>query len=234
MFVPHSVGGQSVDPMTACCGVFPSSSSACTIPTPRSRQSAPALSAVIAETRSTRTSSGEYPTLCHRSPATRRRGRLRPGGLRREHWLRRQDRPPASTAVPSAACASTRRRTSARPSAIATSNDDIVRHRRRALPSGAADRAVPRPLHLARTGTGLDLIDHAVPRMILQIIFLVACIGAALEPLMTPTTTPTARPVPPVRVRPIRDSPRLPHRISTSARAARSSMVWCARGCANC
>jgi uncharacterized membrane protein len=38
----------------------------------------------------------------------------------------------------------------------------------------------PANLHLARTGTDLDFTDHTVPRTILQIIFLVACIGAAL------------------------------------------------------
>lgn len=38
----------------------------------------------------------------------------------------------------------------------------------------------PANLHLARTGTELDFTDHTVPRTILQIVFLVACIGAAL------------------------------------------------------
>jgi uncharacterized membrane protein len=39
---------------------------------------------------------------------------------------------------------------------------------------------LPANLHLARTGTDLDLIDHTVPRTILQIVFLAACAGAAL------------------------------------------------------
>jgi uncharacterized membrane protein len=38
----------------------------------------------------------------------------------------------------------------------------------------------PANLHLARTGTDLDLIDHTVPRTILQIVLLAACAGAAL------------------------------------------------------
>jgi uncharacterized membrane protein len=38
----------------------------------------------------------------------------------------------------------------------------------------------PANLHLARTGTDLDRTDHTVPRTILQIAFLAACIGAAL------------------------------------------------------
>jgi uncharacterized membrane protein len=38
----------------------------------------------------------------------------------------------------------------------------------------------PANLHLAKTGTDLDFIDHTVPRTILQIVFLAACAGAAL------------------------------------------------------
>lgn len=38
----------------------------------------------------------------------------------------------------------------------------------------------PANLHLARTGTDLDFTDHTVPRTILQIVFVAACIGAAL------------------------------------------------------
>jgi uncharacterized membrane protein len=38
----------------------------------------------------------------------------------------------------------------------------------------------PANLHLAGTGTDLDFIDHTVPRTILQIVFLAACVGAAL------------------------------------------------------
>jgi uncharacterized membrane protein len=37
----------------------------------------------------------------------------------------------------------------------------------------------PANLHLAKTGTDLDLIDHTAPRTILQIAFLAACAGAA-------------------------------------------------------
>jgi uncharacterized membrane protein len=39
---------------------------------------------------------------------------------------------------------------------------------------------LPANLHLARTGTDLDLMDHTVPRTILQIVFLAACAGATL------------------------------------------------------
>jgi uncharacterized membrane protein len=38
----------------------------------------------------------------------------------------------------------------------------------------------PANLHLARTGTDLDLTDHTIPRTMLQIVFLAACAGAAL------------------------------------------------------
>jgi uncharacterized membrane protein len=38
----------------------------------------------------------------------------------------------------------------------------------------------PANLQLAGTGTDLDFIDHTVPRTILQIVFLAACVGAAL------------------------------------------------------
>jgi hypothetical protein len=38
----------------------------------------------------------------------------------------------------------------------------------------------PANLRLARTGTDLDVLDHTVPRTILQIVFLAACVGAAL------------------------------------------------------
>ena len=38
----------------------------------------------------------------------------------------------------------------------------------------------PANLHLARTRTDLDFIDHTVPRTTLQIIFVGACIAAAL------------------------------------------------------
>jgi uncharacterized membrane protein len=39
---------------------------------------------------------------------------------------------------------------------------------------------LPANLHLARTGTNLHLIDHTVPRTILQVVFLTGCAGAAL------------------------------------------------------
>jgi uncharacterized membrane protein len=38
----------------------------------------------------------------------------------------------------------------------------------------------PANLHLAKTGADLDFVDHTVPRTILQIAFLAACVGAAL------------------------------------------------------
>jgi uncharacterized membrane protein len=38
----------------------------------------------------------------------------------------------------------------------------------------------PANLHLARTGTDIDPIDQTAPRTILQLVFLAACVGAAL------------------------------------------------------
>ena len=38
----------------------------------------------------------------------------------------------------------------------------------------------PANLHLARTGTNVDFVDHTVPRTILQIVCLTACAGAVL------------------------------------------------------
>src|ERR687898_2307100 len=58
-------------------GVFTSSSSACTTRTPRRRQSARPPSAVIAHTRSARTSCGESPTPRRRAPAFEEQTRWR-------------------------------------------------------------------------------------------------------------------------------------------------------------